>query len=90
MNLNILIYLKRRTNFTGGFSLSFNNNDLFYTIFNIDANIGDLSFTGALSGNNGVDPKIELALSSNNVDLDSFIQQVNKINKNHKSDIIKI
>ncbi len=78
--------LEDRTNFTGGFSLSFNNNDLFYTLFNIDANIGDLSFTGALSGNNGVDPKIELALSSNNVDLDSFIEQVNKINKNHKSD----
>ena len=71
-----------KTNFIGDFSLSFNNNDLFYSIFNIDANIGDLSFTGALSGNNGVDPKIELALSSNNVDLDSFIQQVNKINKN--------
>ena len=78
-----------KTNFIGDFSLSFNNNDLFYSIFNIDANIGDLSFTGALSGNNGVDPKIELALSSNNVDLDSFIQQVNKINKNHKSDISK-
>ncbi len=78
-----------KTNFIGDFSLSFNNNDLFYSIFNIDANIGDLSFTGALSGNNGVDPKIELALSSNNVNLDSFIQQVNKINKNHKSDISK-
>ena len=72
-----------KTNFIGDFSLSFNNNDLFYSIFNIDANIGDLSFTGALSGNNGLEPKIELAFSSNNVDLDSFFEEVNKINKNH-------
>jgi len=84
-SLKYLNLLDKKTKLTGDLSLNFKNNDLFYSIFNIKGNMEDLSFTGALSGNNGIKPKIDIALSSNNVDLDSFIQQVNKINKNYKN-----
>ena len=78
-----------KTKFSGDLLLSFNNNELLYSIFNINANMGLSSFTGALSGNNGPSPKIEMAFSSNNIDLDLFIDKINNINKKTKSDNIE-
>ncbi|MDG2001333.1 MAG: AsmA family protein [Alphaproteobacteria bacterium] len=88
-SIKYLDLMDYKTKFTGDLSLSFNNNDLFYSIFNINANMGASSFTGAISGNNGAAPEIEMAFSSNNIDLDLFIDKINNINKNSKSDKIK-
>ena len=65
-SLKYLSLFDKKTKLTGDLSLNFKNSDLFYSIFNIKGNIGDLSLTGALSGNNGIKPKIEIALSSIN------------------------
>ena len=88
-NLDSLKYLNlidKKSKFIGDVSFNFNNNILFYSLYNMSANIGDLSFTGALSGNNELDPNIEVALSSNNLDLDIFIDQINNIKNNYNND----
>ena len=88
-SIKYLDLIDYKTKFSGDLSLSFNNNDLYYSIFNINANMGVTSFTGALSGNNGASPKIEMAFSSNNIDLDLFIDKINNINKKSKNDKIE-
>ncbi|MFP6779663.1 MAG: AsmA family protein [Alphaproteobacteria bacterium] len=85
-SIKYLDLIDYKTNFLGDLSLGFKNNDLFYSIFNINANMGVFSFTGAVSGNNGIEPEIEIAFSSNNFDLDLFIENINNINKNYKND----
>ena len=88
-SIKYLDLIDYKTKLSGDLSLSFNNNDLFYSIFNINANMGVSSFTGALSGNNGTAPEIEMAFSSNNINLDLFIDKINNINKKTKSENIE-
>jgi len=83
--IKYLSLLDKKSKFNGDISLSFTNNNLFYSIFNINANMDALSFTGALSGNSGLEPKLEMALSSNSLDLDKIIDHINNINTNNNN-----
>ena len=75
----------QKSKIKGNLSLQFKDYNLYYSIFNISANIGPFPFTGALSGNNGSKPDIEIAFSTNNIDLDLFLEQIQNINSNDKN-----
>jgi hypothetical protein len=62
--------LNNKLKLTSKFSLSFKNNNLIYSIYNLSANSGPFKFTGIVSGNNGIEPTIDAILSSNSMDLD--------------------
>ena len=62
--------LNNRFKLISKLSLSFQNNNLLYSAYNLSINSGAHKFTGTVSGNNGIKPKIDLILSSNNIDLD--------------------
>ncbi len=79
--------LDQKTKIKGNLSLNFIDHNLYYSLFNINSNIGPFSFTGALSGNNGAKPNIEIAFSSNNIDLDLFLEQIQNINTKDKNDV---
>ena len=62
--------LNDKLKLTSKLSLSFENNNLLYSIYNLSANSGPFKFTGIVSGNNGIEPTIDAILSSNSMDLD--------------------
>ncbi len=61
-------------------SLNFKKTDLFYSIYNLSINSGPFILTGAVSGNSGESPNVNIILSSNNMDLDLLRGNLNKYN----------
>ena len=83
ISFKYLSLLNNKTKIKGDLSLNFKDKNLYYSIFNISAFIGSLTLTGAVSGNNGIRPNIEMAFSSNNLDLDKYIKKIININQKY-------
>ena len=71
--------LKNKFKLLSEISLSYQNNNLLYSVYNLSINSAPFNFTGTVSGNNGKKPKINLILSSNNINLDEFSKSVRNI-----------
>jgi len=71
-NYKFLNLLNNKFKLVSDLSLSFNNNNLLYSMYNLSINSGPLKLSGTVSGNNGINPKIDVILSSNSIDLDSL------------------
>ena len=79
-NYKYLNLLNKNLKLNSELSLSFKNNNLFYSIYNLSINSGPFILTGAVSGNNGELPNIDMVLSSNNINLDLLRENINKFN----------
>ena len=69
--------LNEKTKFESKLELEFSNKDLIYSLDNINISSGSAILTGAISGNSGLDSRIDIVLSSNNFNLDSLHEDIN-------------
>ena len=78
-NYRYLNLLNNKFKLNSELSLRFKNNNLLYSVYNLFINSGAFKLSGTVAGNNGKNPKIDVILSSNSINLDSLSKRISNV-----------
>jgi len=78
LNNSYINLINEKTKFDSDLDLNFVEEDLFYSLNNINIASGSSILTGAISGNSGKNSNLKIVLSSNNLNLDLVNNNIDK------------
>ena len=88
LNNNYINLINEKTKFDSDLEVNFVDENLFYSLNNINITSGSSILTGAISGNSGKNSDLKIVLSSNNLNLDMIRNDVDKYLKIIETDNI--
>tara|TARA_B100000686_G_scaffold104414_1_gene111678 strand:- start:41730 stop:45185 length:3456 start_codon:yes stop_codon:yes gene_type:complete len=80
-NNSYINLISEKTKFDSDLKVNFVEEDLFYSLNNINITSGSSILTGAISGNSGKNSNLKIVLSSNNLNLDLVHKNIDKFLK---------